>query len=151
MLMSGEDTSIFSSRRNADCQQWHERRPPHRRQRAQLHHSDVLGFILHVYDTGLLLHDTLPGQRRASRSGDRLGIIDIRPCLGTECGDPVRHALSDRDVRMLLVHGDNRCDRLVVQAPGNRSEGVPVLHREPSGYDVCGILVCCLKETSLSD
>ena len=97
MPTSGE-YGVAQLMRSADDQQWHERRPPHRRKRTELHHGDVLGFLLHVHDTSLLLHDTLPSQRCASCTGDWLGIIDIRPRLGTECGNFVRHALPDRNV-----------------------------------------------------
>lgn len=149
--MSGENKVICFARDTADCREWDARRPPDRRQRAQLHHGDVLGFILHVHDTGLLLHDTLPGQRRASYSRDRLGIIDIWPRLGTECGNSVRHALPDRNVRMLLVHGDYLCDRIVVQTSRDWSKGFDVLHSLPSGYYVCWLPVCRILETSSSD
>jgi hypothetical protein len=137
---------IHIMRHNADSRQRHERRPPHRRQRTQLHHGDILGIILHLHDSSLLLHDALPSQRRAPCSGDWLGSINIRPCLGTECGDSVRHALLDWHVRVLLVHRDYICDRIVVQTSGNWSPGVSVLHSISSGYYVCGLLVCWLQK-----
>lgn len=114
MHTSGESIALSFFTHNADGQQWHERRPPHRRQRTELHHGNLLGFLLHVHDPGLLLHDTLPGQCRTPRSRDRLGSLDIRPSLGTECGDSVRHAVLDWNVRVLLVHRKYLCNRVVV-------------------------------------
>jgi hypothetical protein len=114
MPTSGENIIARFIDANADCQKWYARRPPHRRQSIELHHGNLLGLVLHFHDPGLLLHDALPGQRCASRLGDRLGPIDVRSCLGTECGDSVRYALLDRSVRMLLIHGDYLCDRVVV-------------------------------------
>lgn len=133
---------VFNTTRDADYQQWHERRPPYRRQRTELHHGDILGIVLHLHDSSLLLHDALPSQRRAPCSGDWLGSIDIWPCLGTKRGDPLRYALLDWYVRMLLVHRNYLRDRILVQAQGNRPTGVAVLHRESAGYHVCGLLVC---------
>lgn len=75
MHTSGESIALSFFTHNADGQQWHERRPPHRRQRTELHHGNLLGFLLHVHDPGLLLHDTLPGQCRTPRSRDRLGSL----------------------------------------------------------------------------
>jgi len=141
----GENESndmIHYMRWNTDSQQRHEGRPPHRRQRAELNHGNVLGIVLHLHDTSLLLHDALPSQRCTSCSGDWLGSIDVWPCLGTECGDSVRHALLDWHVRVLFIHGNYLCDRIVVQAKGNRPKDLRVLHSISSGYDVRGVLVC---------
>lgn len=52
---------------------------------------------------------------------------------------------------MLLVHGDDLCDRIVVQTSRDWSKGFAVLHSLPSGYNVRWLPVCRILETSSSD